>query len=693
MIRFILASLLTIVLINPLSAQELVSRRVQADRLFDRYEYYKSLQLYLKLAESNKPEISVIERVADCYRLMNRYDDAEQWYARATSNRGAKPIDAYYYAEILLRNKKFDKAREQYRKYFAANGTKPQRDLKLGTCDSAELWMKQDGHYEVTNEKKINSLYADWGPCYQGKTGIIFTSDRSTPDYKGDKGIYARTGNEWLKLFTYDLESTDTYEMKFYQTGDINLTKDYHTGPLALSATGDTAYITITTRLSRGHLPEYKTKSDQRVYTRRLELIMAIKTGGKWGKFVRFPYNNVRSYSVGHAALSKNGNLLYFTSDMPGGMGGTDIWYCEKMSNGKWGKPVNCGKNINTSGDEAFPSIGGDDKLYYSSKGLPGMGGYDIFSAKGSGAIWGAPVNLKYPVNSTSDDFCFVTIDGKTGYLSSDRQGGQGSDDIYSFVYNGTNAPVKKTETPKPVEPPMAQATPAIVPPQVTAKPVTTVPPLTMITLEAVIFNNKTNQNLDSVTVILKNAQGITIDGDLVLTGKKFSFNIPKGQDYTIEARKKNFYPVTQRVSTTVNVPSTGIIQLRLNMEPLEVGKTFVLRNIYYDLNRASIRKDAMVELDKLVAIMTENPTMRIELSSHTDSRGSDYYNMLLSQARAVSAVAYMKRRGIAADRMEAKGYGETRLLNKCGNGVPCTEEEHQENRRTEIKVIGGTFK
>ena len=159
-----------------------------------------------------------------------------------------------------------------------------------------------------------------------------------------------------------------------------------------------------------------------------------------------------------------------------------------------------------------------------------------------------------------------------------------------------------------------------------------------------------------------------------------------------MEARKKGYYPVTQNIIAD-HVSAADLANLVLKMEPLEVGKTFILRNIYYDLNRATIRKDAMAELDKLVALMKENPSLKIELSSHTDSRGSDYYNMLLSQARAVSAVAYLKRRGIAADRMVAKGYGETHLLNGCANGVPCTEEQYQENRRTEIKVIGGNFK
>jgi outer membrane protein OmpA-like peptidoglycan-associated protein len=703
MIKYILVFLFVPLLIQPLHAQELTSRRTQADRLFERAEYFKSLDFYLKLADIDKPQPSVIERVADCYRLMYNYEQAEDWYGRAAAMKGVKPISLYYYAEVLLRDKKFEKAKEQYKRYFASGGPKDQMEFKLAACDSAVAWSSREGNYKVTNVKKMNSIYGDWGVNYLNKDNLIFTSDRSTGDYKGDKGIYYRNGNEWLKLFSYDIAHNNTEEITFDKTGDINLSKDYHTGPMALNATADTAYITVTTRLSTGDLPDVKTPFDQHLYIRRLELIIATKKGnGKWGNFKKFPYNNVNAYSVGHAALSKNGQVLYFTSDMPGGFGKTDIWYSEKTTDGKWGKPINCGNTINTAADEAFPSIGADGKLYFSSRGLPGMGGYDIFSAKGSGAIWSTPVNLKFPLNSTSDDFCFVS-DGKTGYFSSDRQGGQGNDDIYSFTYTGHDEPepiiaakkpdtiatklVNKAELGAPAPGEALVVTPTgNVPPKASAG---------MLTLQGSIFDSTSGQSIDSVTVLLKNARGETIGGGLALKDQKFTFQVTPGQEYQLEARRIGYYPSTQRVSTIgYNTSGSAYVtaNLKLVIEHLEIGKTFIIRNIYYDLNRANIRKDAMVELDKLVAILQENPTMRIELSSHTDSRGSDYYNMLLSNARAISAVAYIKRRGISADRMVAVGYGETRLLNQCANGVQCSEEDHQFNRRTEIKVIGGTF-
>jgi outer membrane protein OmpA-like peptidoglycan-associated protein/tetratricopeptide (TPR) repeat protein len=727
MIRVVLVGLIALLFIQPLHAQEQPGKRAQADRLFERYEYFKSLNLYLDLANADNPALIVVERVADCYRLMNNYNQAEQWYARVVTYPGSRPIDHYYYAEALLRNKKFDKAKEQYQLYFTQNGSKENLDFKLAACDSAAAWMKLPGSYQVNIEKKMNSTDADWGVSYLNDSNLIFTSDRATTDHSGK--ISNRTGTEWLKLFNYDINNSNITELPLDNSGSIDLTKDYHTGPMAINATGDTAYITVTTQQSRGKLPNDRTASDEHLYTRRLELIMATKKNGKWGNFTRFPYNNVSAYSVGHAALSRNGEVMYFTSDMPGGYGKTDIWYCVKIA-GKWTSPVNCGRTINTLDNEAFPSVGADDKLYYSSRGLPGMGGYDIFSAKGSGTNWSTPVNLKYPLNSTSDDFAFVSKDGVTGYISSDRDGGQGNDDIYSFIYLGNETPEKLVSSPAIVAapnsvraagrgvdpfgnpPPVAEPVTTEPAPYIPAAPVVVAAPVKhtpavkapvatpapavvstpdIITLSGFIFDGSTHQPLDSVSVILKDAKGATINTDLALIDRKFSFRVTGGRDYIIELQKKGYYAVTQRIKAK-DIPKLSMTAIALTMEPLALGKTFILRNIYYDLNRASIRKDAMVELDNLVSIMKNNPSLRIELSSHTDSRGSDYYNMLLSEARAISAVAYIKRRGIAADRMEAKGYGETRLLNKCGNGVQCSEEDHQFNRRTEIKVIGGTF-
>jgi outer membrane protein OmpA-like peptidoglycan-associated protein len=555
--RILFISICLIALTKYSGAQEQLSIKQQADKLFERYEYFKSLNLYLEIIDKNN--IQVTERIADCYREMNRYEDAEQWYAKAIDEPNANNIDHYYYAEVLLRNQKFTEAKAQYKIYFANDPAL--LTLKLSNCDSAALWMKQPALYAIKNASNLNTPYSDWGLTYDGKDGFVFTSDRVTDDEKTDQ----RTGNNWFKLYQANANGGEIKELVLSNQTKQDLDK-YHVGPIALNAAGDTAYITITTNMPAKKIELDKSK--QRLYTRRLQLVMARKVDGQWLVFGGFAYNDIQKYSIGNAALSKDGRVIYFSSDMPGGEGKTDIWYCEKQTDGSWGKPVNCGKTINTKDEDSFPFMDDNGTLYYSSKGLTGMGGYDIYSAKGEKANWSTHQNLKYPINTTSDDFYLVTRDGKSGYFSSNRNGGQGSDDIYSFD---------------------------------------TVP---------------------SKPVIVK---------------------------------------------TPVNPP--------------QFKQGFVLNTIYYDLDKSNIRPDAAVELDKLVALMNQNPSLKINIASYTDSRASYDYNLALSQRRAQAAIDYLVTKGIAADRLSAKWYGKNNLVNNCIDGTNCTEAEHQLNRRTEFSV------
>jgi tetratricopeptide (TPR) repeat protein len=425
------------------TAQEQLSIKQQADKLYDRYEYFKSLQLYLKLAERKNADVKLMERVATCYRYINQYPEAGQWYERVIANPKAEKLSHYFYAEVLLRNQKFDEAKQQYRIYFTEDAGA--LALKLNDCDSAMVWMKQSSGYKVTNTIAANTKSSDWGASYDGKTGIIFTSDREAGDGKTDN----RTGNGWFKLYEYDLTTKETKELILDAGNSLEFKGAYHVGPMTLNARGDTAYITLSTETTSKNLPIDK-RTGQRLYTRRLQLVTACKKGDRWIICGGFAYNNVKQYSVGNAALSKDGRLLYFSSDMPGSFGKTDLWYCEKRADGSWAKPVNCGNKVNTKEEENFPYVDDNGVLYYASKGLPGMGGYEIYTAIGSKANWGAPKNLKYPINSTSDDFNLITRDGLSGYLSSNRENGQGSDDIYAFTFVKDSIKITKPLTPRP---------------------------------------------------------------------------------------------------------------------------------------------------------------------------------------------------------------------------------------------------
>jgi outer membrane protein OmpA-like peptidoglycan-associated protein len=279
------------------------------------------------------------------------------------------------------------------------------------------------------------------------------------------------------------------------------------------------------------------------------------------------------------------------------------------------------------------------------------MGGHDIYSSRGEKTTWSKPQDLKYQMNSTSDDFYLISNDGKTGYFSSNREGGAGDDDIYSF--NDQTSPVM------------------------------------ILALDGTVYDQKTKSTLDSVLVTLTDGNGMALNRKVTEQNGKFFFGLTKDMDYKVEISKLGYASVRKTLSTKgITKSDTLTMEAFLDKDKFEPGKTYVLRNIYYDFDKANIRPDAARELNKLLAILKENPSIWIELGSHTDSRGADQYNQWLSQRRANSAVQYLIDGGVEKERIKARGYGETMLLNKCGNGVKCSHAEHQLNRRTEFKII-----
>lgn len=387
----------------------------------------------------------------------------------------------------------------------------------------------------------------------------------------------------------------------------------------------------------------------------------------KWAKPTLFAYNRPASYSVGHAALNSRGDVLYFTSDMPGGMGKTDIWYCEKDADGNWSTPQNCGPQVNTPEDEMFPTIGVNGDLFFSSTGHPGMGGLDIFTVVGEKGRWEGVRNLRPPFNSESDDFYFVLAANGSGFLSSNRMNGKGSDDIYSFsAYQ-----------------PFRPEVPPVVLPVIPG------------VLRTIVFNARDSALVENSVVTLEIPLSEVSEEKRSNGRGQADFSVKADKGYLITIQKDKFTTLTTRMEASVQEGDTLVQYFYLQPEPpieppapYKMGEIFVLENLHYDYNKHIIRKDAAKILDSLVSILKRYPKMEIELSSHTDSRGSDVYNMILSEKRALAAAKYLTDKGIAPSRVKAKGYGETRLLNKCVNGVPCGEEDHQINRRTAVQVL-----
>ena len=629
------------------SAQSVLQK---AKELKMKYEYAEAIKLYKEYSKTASLGIEEKRDLVSCYMMLNDTHSAEEWLSEIVGDPAHNADDVFHYADVLKSNGKYAEAIVQYKNYGKMQPSASQKsDKMVQACEQSLKWMEDPAYYEVTNAETFNSENSDFGlTAYEN--GYILTSDRKL---KGkaytSEDIYGWTGKPYLKLLI--LRDKNAQNSALEEMQSVN--NKYHNGPGEFDKNSSVFYFTRTKMVKMTKKPlncdptSWYDNSTTKDYVNRLEIYSSQVVNGKCQTPVAFQYSDPASYSIGHPALSPNGKIMYFISDMPGGYGGTDIYYCEKFADGKWSNPKNAGKTINTEGREMFPVIAKDGTLYYSSDGLPGMGGLDLFYAKGSKDSWSAPENMKYPFNSPKDDFSLCFTEEGSGYLSSNRDGGKGEDDIYRFV---------------------------------------TSPPKNLIL--TVVTKRKT----DSIhTGILKGVKvQITNDSNkLTLSQGKNGVFYAQGDcnsEYKIKGMKEDFFSAEKTVKT-VCTTRHDTINVELILDTIIINKPIVLNNIYYDYDKWDIRPDAALELDKLVTILVENPKINIELGSHTDSRGKDKYNMDLSQKRAESAVAYIVSKGISQLRITAKGYGESIPVNKCINGVECTEEEFQMNRRTEFKV------
>lgn len=621
-------------------AQEQPGLRERADRLFKEYQYANASKIYLKLVDVKQPKLKDMERLATCFQKMNNYEDAETWYSRVVAVPDSKVENLLAYGAVLKTNSRYDQAKKALQEYAGKTGNGKLVANDIAGCDSALVWMANPTTHKIRNEEQINTANADFS-AFPSAGQVYFTAEAEEKSK-----TYGWTGNSFLKVYTASRAADNGLSGVQLANKNINH-ESYHVGPVSSNRAGDVLFLTRTYPGKKGEV----SKEEKHSYrTHNLELFILKKVNGTWQTPVPFAYNDVQKYSVGHAALSNDEKILYFVSDMPGGQGGTDIWYSTVNADGSWGTPVNAGNVINTPGNEMFPSITADGKLFYSTNGLPGMGGLDIFSSTGQQSEWSKPQNLRYPINSAGDDFAFIANNElSSGYLSSNRKGGKGSDDIYSFHYTK---------------------------------------PRIILALSGFTYNKKTNEKLSETAITLYNGGREIVAKQISKTDGVFFFELEPGVDYKVVGAKNGFYGDSTTVSTR-GIVKSDTLNTSLYLDPLfEKGKIIALKNIHYDFDKDNIRPDAAKILDELVRTMRDNPTLKIELGSHTDSRGVDIYNLDLSQRRARSAVNYLVSRGISRDRMVAKGYGETKLLNRCANGVKCSPAEHQANRRTEFTIL-----
>ncbi|PSR54391.1 flagellar motor protein MotB [Adhaeribacter arboris] len=631
----------------------------KANQYFDSYKYSLAIEEYKKTIERKSPTLTVTQRLADANRLSNHSVAAEAWYAEVLKFPEAEPINIFYYAQMLHTNGKYEEAKVQYLQYAEKVPVEAAQARKLAeACDLASQWLKRPPMVEVKAVTELNSLYADFSPI-QYKNGILFTSDRGTakPEAKGkekDK-IYGWTGRPYLKMFGSVKNGANWSKPVPLST---NLNAEFHNGPAAVDSANTTIYFTRTNLVK---LENKKANPDPTSwienpfasgFVNRLEIYTAQNIGGKWSDPKPFAYNKVEEYSVGHPVLSPDGNLLYFISDMPGGFGLTDIYYSERLGNGTWSKPINAGNTINTSGREMFPSFDQKGTLYFSSDGHNGFGGLDLFSTTGERSTWSAVTNLMAPINSSRNDYAMlVEENGQSGLFSSDRFSEEATADIYSFS--------------------LIQQ-PAV---------------LVVTTLERIAGQIGKKSLAPLSNVRLRFIQPNGKDSLVAFTDKKgkYYFKVSKGNTYSLEGSKPSY--LTQPATIEVSNNALDTVNTTLVFDRIQTNIAIALSNIYFDLNKWDIRPDAALELDKLAITLLANPKVKVEMGSHCDSREGNGYNQLLSDLRAEATVNYLVSKGVSRNRLTARGYGETQPVNRCVDNVPCSEVEHQLNRRTTFKI------
>lgn len=607
---------------STITAQNAATKK--ADKLYSRYEYVTAAEEYLKLVDQGKSDDYVYKRLADTYFNMFNTTEAARWYAKATE----KPQDAetyYRYAEMLKSNGKYEESNKQMQK-FAALAPNDQRAIafKKDSNYIPKLLDKQK-KYEVKS-LEVSSDKSDFGAVLYDNQ-LYFTSART-----GSSKEYGWNKEPFLDIYKADYNNDGTITNA---TKVSELNSKYHDGPLTISSDGNTVYFSSDSFKEASFEKDKKNK----LKLSRNNLFVSTKDNGKWGKIMSVPFNS-SAYSTSNPSLSRDGKTLYFSSDMPGSIGGVDIWKVAVNADGSFGTPENLGSKVNSEGNESFPFIADDSStLYFASSGKQGMGGLDIFQIDLSKAE--QAVNLGKPVNTEKDDFGFTFNKSKNlGFFASNRNG---NDDIFG------------------------------------ATPVCGVEVLTKVT------NAKTGGVLANASVSIVDEKRNVIATKTTNEKGEVSYEVECEKTYSIQASKDGFEGSSFGVAKTKG----GQVKVDAALQPIEAIITeteIVLSPIYFEYNKSNITQDGAFELDKLVQVMKSNGKLVILAKSHTDSRGSDTYNLSLSDRRAKATVQYVISKGIARDRISGKGMGEMEPKVDCKEA--CTEEQYSQNRRSEFLIV-----
>ncbi|WP_445736669.1 OmpA family protein [Mariniflexile sp.] len=632
-------------------------KQKRADTLFNKFSFVKAAEVYRDLIENRYNTDYATRKLADCYALLRDPRNASRYYKKVVAQKNA-PVEYYYrYAQALRGIKDYKESQIWLERFKDSGGVVNANDFSKNVNFITSVFNAKQQYF--LDKVRFNSKFSDFG-AFEHKGKIYFASSRD--EGVAVKRLYGWNEQPFLDVYVTDVGSKRNVDYSAKLEGDVN--SIYHDGPVTITKDGKFMYF------SRNNFKDNIEKKDSKGLT-NMKIYRATFRDNTWTDVEDLSINS-DDYSTQHPALNADGTKLYFSSDRPGGFGGSDIYVVNISPNGILGTPKNIGNIVNTENAEGFPFINNEGVLFFSSDGHVGLGLLDIF-----GTIIGEGddeyvdvINLGVPVNSNYDDFSFTMNDnGITGYFASNRVGGRGSDDIYAYH----REPIMQVE--------------GVVTDAINTKPIAN----SVITL----FDDQDNQ----IAYMVTDENGF------------YQINIDRNKDYKIVASQKKYIDdyrkftsknlQTELVTITANLllnPVQDIIKLAdLNSIHFEyetndstLVKNAKLNPIYFDFEKYTIRKEYALELDKIVKLMTvDYPDMVIRIEAHTDSRGTLDYNDKLSTNRANSTYEYLISKGLDPSRItEHKGYGERRLINDCADGVDCEEEKHQLNRRTEFIVV-----
>lgn len=602
----------------------------KADDLYNKLAYTDAAEAYQKLLKQGKGDRYVYEQLANCFYYINDTKKAESYYKRVVKGKNVSPEAVYNYAQSLKANGDYSDYNEWMKEFSKMQPNDSRAVAFMQNPNYVPKIVEQVPLFEVKNLEDINTEYSEFGGIVVGKD-FYFSSARNTSRKK-----YQWNEEPFLDIYKANTVG-NTVKNATLLEGDVN-TK-YHEGNVAFSPDGKRMYF------DRNDYLNGKYNKNQKGIN-QINLYYSEWVDNSWKGVYAVPFNS-SEYSTGHPALSPDGNTLYFVSDRPGGKGDSDLYKVTIDAQGNFGTPQNLGDVINTEGKEVFPYIDAQGNLYFSSNGHQGLGGLDGFFAESSGANFIKPTNLGKGANSEADDFAFIyEANTKTGFMSSNRKGGKGSDDIYLLTG---------------IEPPCD------------------------VIVNVSVVNEYTNEPIFGARLDLYDGQENILSTKS--TGEQGTGEIMAAcdQDHIVQAFMRGYEPN----SVTVAAMDKGTVNKTIKLRPIEaiiVDDKIELNPILFDYNKHNIKPQAAFELDKLIDLMKKYPNLKINVESHTDTKGNADYNRALSEKRAQSTVQYVISKGIDASRISGKGFGEDKPAVNCGDN--CTEAQHQKNRRSEFIII-----